>query len=86
MEDLLTQGLHLILLLIEVAIILLLIDGIMSIICGMLGLSWKKVLMWAAAVFGLLWLRDFLKERKEKAKEKEAIQELTEEDFETIEE
>ena len=85
MEDLLTQGFNFILLLIEVAIILLLIDGIMSIICGMLGLSWKKVLMWAAAVFGLLWLRDFLKERKEKAKEKEAIQELTEEDFETIE-
>ena len=86
MEDLLLQGLDLILLLIEVAIILLLIDGIMSIICGMFGLSWKKVLMWAAAVFGLLWLRDFLKERKEKAKEKEAIQELTEEDFETIKE
>ena len=85
MEDLLTQGFNFILLLIEVAIILLLIDGIMSIICGMLGLSWKKVLMWAAAVFGLLWLRDFLKERKEKAKEKEAIQELAEEDFETIE-
>ena len=86
MEDLLTQGLQLILLLIEAAILLLLIDGIMSIICSMLGLSWKKVLMWAAAVFGLLWLRDFLKERKEKAKEKEAIKELTEEDFETIEE
>lgn len=86
MENLLSQGFNFILLLIEVAIILLLIDGIMSIICGMLGLSWKKVLMWAAAVFGLLWLRDFLKERKEKAKEKKAIQELTEEDFETIEE
>ena len=85
MENLLSQGFNFILLLIEVTIILLLIDGIMSIICGMLGLSWKKVLMWAAAVFGLLWLRDFLKERKEKAKEKEAIQELTEEDFETIE-
>jgi hypothetical protein len=85
MEDLLTQGLQLILLLIEVAILLLLVDGIMSIICNMLGLSWKKVLMWAAAIFGLLWLRDFLKKRKEKKEEKEAIQELTEEDFETIE-
>lgn len=85
MEDLLTQGLQLILLLIEVAILLLLVDGIMSIICSMLGLSWKKVLMWAAAIFGLLWLRDFLKKRKEKKEEKEAIQELTEEDFETIE-
>jgi membrane protein implicated in regulation of membrane protease activity len=85
MEDLLTHGLNLILLLIEAAIILLLIDGIMSIICSMLGFSWKKVLMWAAAIFGLLWLRDFLKKRKEKKEEKEAIQELTEEDFETIE-
>lgn len=84
-DELLSQGWNIILLLIELGVILILIDGIFNIIGGMLGFSWKKVLLWAAAFFGILWLRDFLKERKEKAKEKEAIQELTEEDFETIE-
>ena len=69
MEELLEKGWCLILLLGELAIILLIIDAIMSIIGGMLGFSWKKVLMWAAAVFGILWLRDFLKKRKEKAQE-----------------
>lgn len=77
MEELLEKGWCLILLLGELAIILLIIDAIMSIIGGMLGFSWKKVLMWAAAVFGILWLRDFLKKRKEKAQE-EIIEEITE--------
>ena len=77
MEELLEKGWYLILLLGELAIILLIIDAIMSIIGGMLGFSWKKVLMWAAAVFGILWLRDFLKKRKEKAQE-EIIEEITE--------
>ena len=83
MENLLTNSWYLILFLVELCIILLLIDGIMWIICQMLGLSWKKVLMWAAAIFGILWLRDYLKKRKAT---KEAMQNLTEEDFEVIEE
>jgi hypothetical protein len=49
----------------------------------MFGLSWKKVLMWAAAIFGILWLRDYLKKRKERT---EKVQDLTEEDFEIINE
>jgi hypothetical protein len=57
----------------------------MSIIGGMLGFSWKKVLMWAATIFGILWIRDYLKKRKEKAK-KEIVQDLTEEDFEVVNE
>lgn len=84
MEHLLENTWYLILFLIEIGIILLLIDAIMHIIGGIFGFSWKKVLMSAAAVFGILWLRDYLKKRKEKAKE-EVMQELTEEDFETIE-
>ena len=47
----------------------------MSVIGEMLGFSWKKALGWAAAVFGILWLRDFLKRRKQKAQE-EIIEEL----------
>lgn len=85
MESLLLPAWNLIIFLVELAIILLLIDGIMSIIGGMLGFSWKKVLMWAAAIFGILWLRDFLKKRKEKA-QKEIITEITDADFETVEE
>ena len=57
----------------------------MSIIGGMLGFSWKRVLMWAATIFGILWIRDYLKKRKEKAK-KEIVQDLTEEDFEVVNE
>jgi UPF0716 family protein affecting phage T7 exclusion len=57
----------------------------MSIIGGMLGFSWKKALMWAAAVFGILWLRDFLKKRKENAQE-ETVTDVTDADFETVEE
>ena len=41
--------------------------------------------MSAAAVFGILWLRDYLKKRKKKAKE-EIVQDLTEEDFEVVNE
>ena len=85
MKDLLENTWYLIIFLGEIAIMLLVIDAIMSIIGGMLGFSWKKVLMWAAAVFGILWLRDYLKKRKEKAK-KDIQQELTEEDSEIINE
>ena len=85
MEDLLEKTWYLIIFLGEIAIVLLIIDAIMSIIGGMFGFSWKKILMWAAAIFGILWLRDFLKKRKERAK-LEIIQDLTEEDFETINE
>ena len=85
MEHLLENTWYLILFLIEIGIILLLIDAIMHIIGGIFGFSWKKVLMSAAAVFGILWLRDYLKKRKEKAKE-EVMQELTEEDFEVVNE
>ena len=85
MESLLLPAWNLIIFLVELAVILLLIDGIMSIIGGMLGFSWKKVLMWAAAIFGILWLRDFLKKRKEKA-QKEIITEITDADFEDIKE
>ena len=84
MESLLLPAWNLILFLVELAIILLLIDGIMSIIGGMFGFSWKKVLLWAAAIFGILWLRDFLRKRKEKAQE-EIVQEL-EENIEEIKE
>lgn len=85
MKDLLENTWYLIVFLGEIAVILLIIDAIMSIIGGMLGFSWKKVLMWAAAVFGILWLRDFLQKRKERAKQ-EIVQDLTEDDFETINE
>jgi len=36
--------------------------------------------MWAAAIFGILWLRDYLKKRKEKAQE-EIIEELKDEEI-----
>ena len=83
MESLLLPAWNLIIFLAELAIILLLIDGIMSIIGGMLGFSWKKVLMWAATIFGILWLKDFLNKRKEKA-QKEIVNEITDTDFENI--
>ena len=79
MEGLLGGMFYLIILLFEIAIALLLFDWIMGIICEMLGFSWKKVLMWAAAIFGILWLRDYFKKRKEKAQE-EVIEELKEEE------
>jgi uncharacterized membrane-anchored protein YitT (DUF2179 family) len=85
MESLIESTWYFILFLIEIGIVLLLFDGIMWIICTMFGLSWKKVLMWAAAIFGILWIRDYLKNRKEKAK-KEIVQDLTEEDFEVVNE
>ncbi len=85
MESLLLPMWNLIVFLIELAVVLLLIDAIMSIIGGIFGFSWKKVLMWAAAVFGILWLRDFLKKRKEKA-QNEIVQDLAEDDFETLNE
>ena len=77
MEHLLENTWYLILFLAEVAIVLLIIDLIMSIIGKMFGFSWKKVLISAAAVFGLLWLRDYLRKRKEQAK-KDIEQELKE--------
>jgi UPF0716 family protein affecting phage T7 exclusion len=85
MKDLLENTWYLIVFLGEIAVILLIIDAIMSIIGGMLGFSWKKVLMWAAAVFGILWLRDYLKKRKENAQE-ETVTDVTDADFETVEE
>lgn len=85
MENLLESTWYLILFLVEVAVVLLVVDAIMSIIGGMFGFSWKKVLMWAAAVFGILWLRDFLKKRKNKAQE-DIMKDLTEEDFEILKE
>jgi len=85
MEHLLENTWYLILFLAEVAIVLLIIDLIMSIIGKMLGFSWKKVLISAAAVFGLLWLVDYLKKRKAQAK-KDIEQELTEKDFEIVKE
>jgi len=78
MGSLLLPMWDLILFLGELAIVLLLIDCIMSIIGGMLGFSWKKVLMWAGAIFGILWLRDYLKKRKQKAQE-EIVETLNEE-------
>ena len=80
MEGLLGSMFYLIILLFEIAIALLLFDWIMGIICEMLGFSWKKVLMWTAAIFGILWLRDYLKKRKEKAQE-EIIEELKDEEI-----
>ena len=85
MENLLENTWYLILFLIEVAVILLVVDAIMSIIGGMFGFSWKKVLIWAGTIFGILWLRDFLKKRKNKA-QKDIMKDLTEEDFETLKE
>lgn len=84
MEELLEKTWYLILFLIEIGAILLIVDCIMSIIGGMFGFSWKKILLWAAAFFGILWLRDFLKKRKETAKE-DVITELTDADFEVVE-
>ena len=83
MESLLLPAWNLIIFLVELAIILLLIDAIMSIIGGMFGFSWKKVLLWAATIFGILWLKDFLKKHKEKA-QKEIVNEITDTDFENI--
>jgi hypothetical protein len=83
MEGLLGGMFYLIILLFEIAIALLLFDWIMGIICEMLGFSWKKVLMWAAAIFGILWLRDYFKKRKEKAQE-EVIEELKEETTDVV--
>ena len=82
MEGLLGSMFYLIILLFEIAIALLLFDWIMGIICEMLGFSWKKVLMWTAAIFGILWLRDYFKKRKEKAQE-EVIEEIKEEEEKT---
>ena len=84
MENLLSGSWNLILFLVELAIILFLVDLIGTIIGKMVGFSWKKVLLWAAAFFGILWLRDFLKKRKETAKE-EVVTELTDADFEVVE-
>lgn len=87
MENLISNMWNVIVFLIELGVVLLLIDAIMSIIGGIFGFSWKKFLIGAAAVFGILWLRKYLKERKQKQKAKaEVIQELTEEDFEDVEE
>lgn len=85
MENLISNMWNIIVFLIELGVVLLLIDAIMSIIGGIFGFSWKKVLIAAAAVFGILWLRNYLKKRKQKAKA-DVIQELTEEDFENVEE
>jgi hypothetical protein len=62
-----------------VAVVLLIFDWIMGILCSMFGLSWKKILMWAAAIFGILWLRDFLKKKRNKAEE-EIKEELNKEE------
>jgi hypothetical protein len=51
----------------------------------MFGFSWKKALMWAAAIFGVLWLRDYFKKRNENAQE-ETVTDVTDADFETVEE
>jgi UPF0716 family protein affecting phage T7 exclusion len=85
MESLLLPAWDLIIFLVELAIILLLIDAIMNIIGGMFGFSWKKSLMWAAAIFGVLWLRDYFKKRNENAQE-ETVTDVTDADFETVEE
>ena len=85
MDNLISNMWNVIVFLIELGVILILIDAIMSIIGGIFGFSWKKVLIGAAAIFGILWLKNYLKERKQKAKS-DVIQDLTEEDFETIEE
>ena len=85
MESLLLPAWDLIIFLVELAIILLLIDAIMNIIGGMFGFSWKKALMWAATIFGVLWLRDYLKKRNENAQE-EIVTDVTDADFETVEE
>ena len=78
MKALIENSWYLIVFLGELAIILLIIDGIMSIIGEMFGFSWKKVLLWAAAIFGIIWLRNYLKKRKKKAEE-EVSNELKEE-------
>ena len=78
MKALIENSWYLIVFLGELAIILLIIDGIMSIIGEMFGFSWKKVLLWAAAILGILWLRNYLKKRKKKAEE-EVSNELKEE-------
>ena len=78
MKALIENSWYLIVFLGELAIILLIIDGIMSIIGEMFGFSWKNVLLWAAAFLGILWLRNYLKKRKKKAEE-EVSNELKEE-------
>ena len=83
MSELIEPMFNTIVVLVEIIIILLLVDGIMTVIGSILGFSWKKVLMSAAAVFGILWLRDFIKAKKQKARE-EIIQELKDDDFEII--
>lgn len=65
MENLIETTFYLVVFLFLAAIALLLFDWIMGILCEMLGLSWKRILMWASAVFGALWLRDYLNGKKD---------------------
>lgn len=69
MENLIETTFYLVVFLFLAAIALLLFDWIMGILCEMLGLSWKRILMWASAVFGILWLRDCLNKKRNKAEE-----------------
>ena len=69
MESLIETTFYLVVFLFLAAIALLLFDWIMGILCEMLGLSWKRILMWASAVFGALWLRDYLNKKRNKAEE-----------------
>lgn len=79
MSSIIENIFYLIIILLEIAIALLLFDWVMGIICDMLGFSWKKVIMWAATIFGILWLRDYIKRRKEKAQQ-EIVEEIIEDD------
>ena len=79
MENLIETTFYLVVFLFLAAIALLLFDWIMGILCEMLGLSWKRIVMWASAVFGALWLRDFLKKKRNKVEE-EIKEELNKEE------
>ena len=61
--------------LVEIAVILLVIDWIMTILGGMIGFSWKKFLASAFTVFGFLWLKDHIKSKNK-------VEEMEEHEYE----
>ena len=90
MENLIEKSFYLIVLLVEFGVVLLIVDAIMRVIGAMIGFSWKKFLISLSTVFGLLWLRDFIKGRKNAREEgseesKDDIIDLTDDDFEQVE-
>lgn len=54
---------NLIVILFEICVILLLLDGMFWILGKMFSISWKKILMAFGTIFGILWLHDHFKRK-----------------------